>query len=382
MKRKVTRLTRDLGRRLNTARQEAGLSTRAAVDRMPMRSKISHTQLVSYENGEASVPIDVLSLLATIYSRPLNWFLESSEELCGFRYRNIKSRVGVKDKRQFEAMASKWIDAYFQLEERLHCPLKPKQWSQGLAVDSDTDPVELAVVVRKSLELKDSEPVTDIIDGVLHAFGVRVIEADAKIEIDGVAAKRGRDFVVVLNRETTNDRLRMNAAHELAHALYDDCKNDQGWSDDTVEKRAYEFGSHLLLPERALEKAFEGQSFIRLIEFKKKFGISLAAMIYRAEKSKVIRSTTARRLWMEMSQRGWRKIEPGHVWRERAVRFEVLLDSAIRSKKLTWEEAESVTGITQEELVLRLQEASGVLHQEDKEGGDGPKILKLFDQES
>ena len=376
-RRKVERLNKDLGRRLRAARQATGFSTRKAVDNLPLSVRISHTQLVAYENGEASIPITLLSFLATVYQRPLNWFLVSNEALTGFRYRNTKSRVGVKETRQFEAVATKWVEAYFKLEERLRSPLRARVALSSLAVSVDTTPVELARSVRTLLGLLDSDPVANVID-VLHACGVRVIEVDAPDAIDAVAAKRGNDSVVALNKNTTNDRLRLNAAHELAHVLYGDCKEVQGWSDDFVEQRAYEFGSHLLLPDKALDLALEGKSFIRLIEHKKKFGISLAAMIYRAEKSKRIRSTLARRLWVEMSQRGWRKNEPGQIWRERAIRFETMLETAIQTKQLTWEEAESVTGITQTELKDRLHEATGLsIRKEEEEPARTLKISSL-----
>lgn len=318
------------------------------------------------------MPIDLLTELASVYVRPLNWFLEGRVGLSGFRYRNMKSRVSARNKRQFEAVAGKWVDAYFELEARLRCPLK--QDARFRRLDADTPPRELAKSVRRALGLSDRDPIMNMIE-LVEGFGVRVMEADAIIEIDGVAARHGSNFVVVLNRDTTADRLRMNAAHELAHVLYSDWKQDQGWSDGLVEKRAYEFASHLLLPDSALDDALKGYSFIRLIEFKKRFGISLAAMIYRAEKSKRIRTTVARRLWVNMSKRGWRKKEPGRVWRERAIRFEYLLDSAIQTKELTWREAESVTGITEAELKLRLLEAAGLPEEEE---GDELSTLKLF----
>ncbi|MCA9111591.1 MAG: ImmA/IrrE family metallo-endopeptidase [Planctomycetaceae bacterium] len=365
-----------MGRRLKDARQEVGLSTRKVCEKLPKRINLSHTRLATFENGEASVPIDVLTALASIYDRPLNWFLESSKSLSGFRYRNLRSRVKVKEKRQFEALATKWAEAYFRLEQRLNKPLKVRSTFRKMDVDPDTPPRDLATKVRGMLGLDDDQPVLNVIDDVVHAFGVRVMEAESPLAIDGVAARRGRDFVVVLNRDTTSDRLRLNAAHELAHALYDDCKEDNGWSDEFVEQRAYEFGSHLLLPDKALDAALKRKSFIRLIEFKKRYGISLAAMIYRAEKSGKIKTTTARWLWMNMAQRGWRKKEPGLVWRERAIRFEELLDAAIHSKELTWSEAESVTGITESTLKQRLQEAAG-LCDPDGEGENEPQVLRI-----
>ncbi len=73
--------------------------------------------------------------------------------------------------------------------------------------------------------------------------------------------------------------------HELAHFLYDD---GPSLPPDEVETRAFEFASHMLFPESQLRKAFQLKSMVHLVEYKERFGISLAAMIFRARKSKMI----------------------------------------------------------------------------------------------
>src|SRR6266700_774314 len=118
----VNRVDRNLARRLREARREVGLSTRAICDRLPRRLSVSHTTLSSYENGTTKPPVDVLAALADLYSRPLTWFLDSRETLSGFRYRNLKHRNSIAEKRQFEAQASKWAEGYLKLHRFLSPP--------------------------------------------------------------------------------------------------------------------------------------------------------------------------------------------------------------------------------------------------------------------
>jgi Zn-dependent peptidase ImmA (M78 family)/transcriptional regulator with XRE-family HTH domain len=356
----IYRVNRNLARRLSEARQERGLSTREVCDllrELMPDDAVSHATLASYERGDTSPSIPVLTVIAEVYKRPVEWFLgtiDASEVLTGFRYRNLKSRVRLGDQRQFEASASKWVDAYVRLEERLGVRLKAKH--RFPPVDASTKPTDLARLLRQQLGLTDNDPIPDTVE-ILESLGVRTMELSTVLDIDGMAARRGESFVVVLKSGVSPDRLRLNALHELAHVLYDDCKNQNGWSDDLVEKRAYEFGSALLLPDSQLREAFDGSSFVKLMKCKEKFGISIAAMIFRAERQKVILSTTARNLWIRMNQKGWRKKEPGEVWRDRADRFEVLLESAIQTHKLTWDDAERVTGVCQTDLQKRLNDA-------------------------
>jgi Zn-dependent peptidase ImmA (M78 family)/transcriptional regulator with XRE-family HTH domain len=353
----VDRVDRNLARRLREARQETGLSSRAVAEKMPRRLAVSYVTIASYEKGTTVPPVDVLAALADIYKRTLNWFLDTREGLTNFRYRNLKARVGLAEQRHFEALAGKWVDAYVKLERYLKEPLRRTDRSKSLFSGQDMEPAQLAAAVRKMLGLDDDQAVQNTVS-VLESFSALAVELRASFGIDGAAARHGDKFVVVLNPNTNSDRLRMNAAHELAHVLYDDCKHDLGWNDAVVERRAYDFASLLLLPESQLIPAFEGRSFLRLIQYKEKFGVSLAAMIYRGEQSRIINSTTARWLWGELSRRGWRTSEPGYVWRDRAITFEMMLESAIQTKALTWSEAERVTGVREDELRQRLTDAT------------------------
>ena len=347
----VLRVNRNLARRLREARREVGLSTRAVSEKLPRRAAVSHATLASYEKGVSLPSIDVLAALANIYQRPLNWFLENRETLSGFRYRNLGSRVPLSDQRQFEAVAGKWAEAYFHLEKhlRVHQIRQPNLFSP----EDDLPPAELAVKVRENLNLDDDQPIQNVVQ-VLERFSAWAMELKASFGIDSAAARHGDEFVVLLNPDVANDCARMNAAHELAHLLYDDCKQAFGWSDEDVEKRAYAFAAPLLMPHSQLEEAFAGKSFLKLIQYKEKFGISLAAMIYLAEREGVINTTTSRWLSVEMTKRGWRHNEPGYVWRDRAIGFEMMLEYGIQNKFLTWGDAERVTGIREADLRQRL----------------------------
>jgi Zn-dependent peptidase ImmA (M78 family) len=194
---------------------------------------------------------------------------------------------------------------------------------------------------------------------VLERFGIRVLENRTELRIDGLAAKYDGEYVVVLNPAVSNDRTRLNAAHELAHILYGDCETE-GVEDSTAEQRAFEFASHLLLPNSQLKKAIEGESMVRLVQFKERFGISLAAMIFRAEKLGFIRKPTAKMLWIEFARRGWKTNEPGQVRPDRATRFEQLIDEALTSGKFSLKELADLAGARPEAIRERLNFAMGI----------------------
>jgi Zn-dependent peptidase ImmA (M78 family) len=367
----IRRVDINLARRLREARRETRLSTRSVVARLPRRFAVSHATLASYENGTTIPPIIVLEALANFYRRPLNWFLEDRRSLGVFRYRNLPSRVPLGEKRQFEAVAGKWAEAYVKLDQFLMA--HPPRRSQ---IDTDYAPEKLAASIRHDLlNLDDDQPIQNMI-GVLESFSARAFELKASFAVDGAAARMGDDLIVVVNPETANERIRLNAAHELAHVLYDVRRESEGWTDDDVENLAYRFASSILLPESQLKEAFKDRSFLKLIAFKEKFGVSLVAMIYMAQQGGIINSTTSRKLWSEVSRRGWRQSEPGFVHRDRAIGFETMLESAIESKVLTWADAERITGVRELDLRQRLLQALN-LPAGRAGNADGERVITL-----
>jgi Zn-dependent peptidase ImmA (M78 family) len=345
--------------RLKTARSLTGLSTRAVAARLATRFPISHATIANYESGRSVPPIDVLAALADLYGRPVNWFLERGKCLTAARYRNLKSRLKVGDLHRYEAEVQRWIDGYVALESRLKRPLTPGV--TGFQAERHSPPDALSRQVRDRLSISEHEPIPSVVD-VLEQFGVRVLENRTNLRIDGLAARYGEEHVVVLNPNVSNDRTRMNAAHELAHVLLGDCQAVEASRAD--EQRAFEFASHFLLPNGQLKRAFEGKSVVRMVQFKERFGISLAAMIYRAEKLHFLTKPEAKWLWMEFARRGWRNNEPGHVRPDRATRFEQLIDEALLSGKLSLKEVSDLCGVRPEAIRERLNYAIGLREEE------------------
>ena len=203
----------------------------------------------------------------------------------------------------------------------------------------------------------------------MEKFGIRVIENPTDLSIDGLAARYGQSYVVVLNSTVPSDRSRLNAGHELGHVLYGDCDNDDPTTKG-LETRAFLFASHFLISSSQLKEAFEGKSMVRLIQFKERFGISLAAMVYRAEKHRFITKQEARSLWIAFAERNWRTREPGYVRPDRATRFEHSIQDAINNKRLSLREIADLCGVRPEAIRKRLDFAIGVGNAPEDEGAD------------
>jgi Zn-dependent peptidase ImmA (M78 family) len=339
----------ELGLKLKQAREATGMSTRVAVTLLPKNLMVSHVTLTNYESGKHQAPLDILAALADLYQRPINWFLEKSPTLTGIHYRNKKSKIGVHELTQFEAVAQQWLDAYRRLDEEFNSVRRKERFE----IAADGTGADAAAAVRKHLGLDKNEPITSVIE-VMETAGIRVMEISTKLNIDAIAARFGEEDIVILNTNVPNDRSRMNAAHELGHVLFRDYADSTPSNYKLLENRAFEFASYFLLTKHMLRSAFLGRSMVRLVQFKERFGISLAAMIYRAEVEGILSNQRAKQLWIEFSKRGWRREEPGHVKKDRATRFEQILESAISKNKLTWQQAAKLTGIREDQLRERV----------------------------
>lgn len=351
-----------LGRRLRIAREAAGFSTRDAAVRFTLAfgQKTSHVTIGNYERGLSKLSEEILRAFAQLYDRPINWICDNGAVLEGLRYRALKS-VSVRDKKDFSHNAQLWLETYFHIEKILNRPLSSK--FSPFKVSRDESGSQLAVRIRDVYKLFD-HPLPSAIR-LLEDFGIYVIQLSSNARIDGFAGLLGDARVVVLNANLPNDRIRLNALHELAHHLYKDCISGPALSYEEVEKRAFEFASYLLIPDSELKRAFAIKSMVRLVQYKERFGVSLAAMIYRAHKKNLISRTLYQRLWKDFARLGYRKNEPGNVIADRPVRMETLIDAAVRQNYTTYGEIASIAGTQETSIRKRVEGTFGGVFEED-----------------
>ncbi|ODA30521.1 helix-turn-helix domain-containing protein [Planctopirus hydrillae] len=348
----IDRIDRDLARRLVEARREIGVSTRAVAAGLPPGFSVSHATIASYEKGTTVPPLYLLAALAQFYGRSLNWFLGERTGLTDLRYRNLPNRVRVQDKRHFEALAERWVGAYVGLESRLDTKLSCRE---PHFFDPELTPEELARRARKSLGIDEGSALQNVVE-MLETFAVRVMELRTVLSVDTLTAQHNNMPVLIINPAIASERMRLILATEIARSLFARYAASICRSEEILDRFSNDFAAEFLLPISQLQKAFEGRSFLRLISFKERFGVTLASMIFRAAQKKIIASSLAKKLWREISVKGWRNNEPGAIWKDRAIRFETLLETAIQTGALTWDEAERATGVCSSELIRRIQE--------------------------
>jgi Zn-dependent peptidase ImmA (M78 family) len=369
-----------IAERMRVARETAGMSTRMVSRKLKERGlTISHMSLSNYETAKLPPTVALIDALAALYGLTREWFLNTGPMLSGIRYRALKA-VRVADKRAFEGEALGWFQSYLSVEQAVNDPLE--QPMGKFRVKPSESGAAVAKRLRQDYKMADY-PIPSVMR-LVENFGIHVIQLHTDARIDGIAAWLGSVPVVAVNQSLSNDRIRMNAAHELGHHLFEDCVDGATLPDEEVERRAMEFASHVLIPDAALRTAFELQSMVRLVQYKERFGVSLAAMLFRAERTGLLSKSLAKTLWIKFGELGWRKNEPGYVPPDRPIRMESLFDAAVQQKKMTFAEIAATAGVDARAVRQRVFLAMGGSPEafEPQREGSNLRIDQYFREQS
>ena len=190
-------------------------------------------------------------------------------------------------------------------------------------------------------------PIANVTD-LLEDHLVHVLEVEANEKFDGISAVvlNGEDnikaAVVVSRPAIAGERQRLNLAHELGHLVLNISKETD------EEKAAFRFAAAFLAPAESLYKEVGNKRvFIQpeeLLILKRRFGISMQALLYRLHDLGVITDSYYKKWCMDINRLRWRKQEPCELPAERPQWLRRSVLRALGEGFLTREEAEKMLG--------------------------------------
>jgi Zn-dependent peptidase ImmA (M78 family)/transcriptional regulator with XRE-family HTH domain len=180
------------------------------------------------------------------------------------------------------------------------------------------DPVAAAAITRQALGLAPDWPIGPLIR-TLERGGVWVVAIPVALPPrEAFSTWAGGDAatpMIVVAATTAGDRRRFSVAHELGHLVLHQVP--QG-SPHTVEQQADAFAAAFLLPEAAMRRVLVPPiTLTTLADLKARWGVSLQALIRRAQTLEIISHSHYRALSAQLGARGWRTQEPVAVPLER-----------------------------------------------------------------
>jgi Zn-dependent peptidase ImmA (M78 family)/transcriptional regulator with XRE-family HTH domain len=185
---------------------------------------------------------------------------------------------------------------------------------------------------------------------LLEEHGVVVIRSPLdSTDVDAFSLPFPDHPVIVLSSDK-NDRARsrFDAAHELGHLVL---HGEQVWGLKEVEKQAHWFAAAFLMPEDQIAAELpSGADWPILFDLKRKWQVSLAALLIRCKDLRKISETSYLGGVKMMSARGWRRSEP--------VPLGPPEEPALLRSLLQKEGREQIGSVLPDEVVMSLVEAA------------------------
>lgn len=292
--------------RLTLARRRRGLSKTA----LAKAADVSVRTTTAYETGEWEPEDANLRRLANVLKFPREFFFGPDLERPGLDQASFRAMKRMTASQRDMAlgegalafMLNNWIEERFELPVA-NVPDLSRFGSPEAAADA----------LRRLWGIGEL-PIKNTVH-LLESRGIRVysLAVDAT-EVDAFSLWRGATPFVFLNTLKSCEHSRFDAAHELGHLVLHRHGPPQGRD---VEREANAFASAFLMPRASiLANAPKFPTLGHLIELKKYWTVSVAALAYRLHDVGLLSEWIYRSLYIEMSSLGYRKQEPDSAPRE------------------------------------------------------------------
>jgi len=343
-----------IGQRLKLARTQAGLSLRGLAT--ALGGTVSHEQLRLYETGKHLPEGDRLVALADALKVRLDFLLTASRPALEHpKFRKL-AKLKAAEKSAMEAKVQVELERYLNLEEIMAVQTPFENPIESRRIQSKRD-IEVAAGEFRTGWKLGVEAIHGLA-GVCEDHGIRIIEVQAPAAFVGLSGWAGQIPFVVLNQSLNEDlcRKRFTLLHELAHLLLDFEKVPP----KEEEEFCNAFAGAVLVPEDTLRREFFTTSGKKLksltpremVDFKEINGISIAALLKRAEAVDLVTPQTSREFWIKYSMAGYKtKGEPGkYAGVERPTRFRHLLLRAVADEIISLSKAAVLANTTIESI--------------------------------
>lgn len=324
--------------RLKSARKMKGWSMQDLVNQLS--KYVSRQALHKYESGAMMPSGNVLIALAEALDVKPDYFMKEPISLGAVEFRK-RAKLPVRQVEMVKEKVKDFLQRYLEVEELLNINIVFDNPVDDMVI-RDIEEVEKVVnelLIKWNLGFN---AIPNVIE-MLEEKGVRVIEIDAPEAFDGLSTFVNNIPVVVINQRFTVERKRFTALHELGHLIL----NIEEGADK--EKICHAFAGAMLLPANSLEALIgEKRNNIapgELISIKEQFGISIQAIIKRAELKGIISKASAERFWRSIAGNKKEEGLGAYSGKEKSYRFEHLVFRLAAEDVVSMSKAANLAGM-------------------------------------
>lgn len=302
--------------RIRTAR-DLRAQTQAEVA-SAMDPPITAAALSLIESGKVQPSRKTLAALADALNVPIGFFFgewtdSASDDVLGqVTYFRDLAATPAKERRRAGAHALLLNVLIAAIESRVQLPrLDVPEYLADEQVGRD-EIDDIAQAIRGEWNLGD-DPIPNVVRAVeRHGVAVARMSLGGQ-RVDAFSVRfPGRPLIVLTDDKSNYVRSRFDVSHELGHLVMHRLADA---SDRSIEDQAHDFAASFLMPApvaiELLPRKVDSRAWTSLAGLKREWGISIAALLYRARDLRLLSADAYRNAMKYMSVRGWRKAEPG-----------------------------------------------------------------------
>lgn len=286
---------------VTVARESRGLVHLDLAERMD----ISKSTAWRFENDAHALSEETIDQLSKILHYPKSFFSQSGEILpMTLSYRK-RTNVSAKVISKVEANIN---IARLNLEALLNTMKFPSGEIPLLDAIKYGSPQNCAKVLRKLWDLEKG-PI-DLLSEILEKNKILLLCLDFDTErVDGMFMMvNDKVPVIVTNKQLLGDRQRFTLAYQLGHIVMH-LYTSPGFERD-LSHEANLFAAEFLMPKKDIIKDLEDLSLAKLGQLKKKWGVSMQAILYRASDLQLLSENQKNYLLKQFNQQNIRRREP------------------------------------------------------------------------
>jgi Zn-dependent peptidase ImmA (M78 family)/DNA-binding XRE family transcriptional regulator len=287
------------------ARESRGLSQLELAEKL----EVSPSHMSRIEKDFIEVGEHHLKSISTVLNYPEGFFYEAGENIppaLALRKRNI---VAQKVLLPVEAQ----VNIYRLNVEKLLTAINQTDINLPiLDIEKLGSPAEAARKLRKLWKIEKGT--IHNLTEVLEENGLISVNFDFNTErVDGMSILANNKFPIVFsNKRSLGDRQRFTLAYELGHLVMHLQTNPSFTRD--ISHEANEFAAEFLMPEKDIKGDFkDGVTLNILADLKRKWKVSMQALLYRANDIGIITDNQKRYLINQFNSMNIRRREPAEL---------------------------------------------------------------------
>lgn len=302
------------GSRLREVREVRGLRQNALSEML----SVTPQAVSNYESGNTTPTASVAEKISQVLNVPLNFFFLPARARDPAESQFFRSMSSATKSARARAINRQfWLrDIVVYLSDVVQLPdtnIPDFRVDSNPLMLNDDEIEQLATDTRRFWKMGDA-PIGNMVN-LLENHGA-VVNRDqlGAATLDSLTVRSDRPYVTIGTDKGTSVRWRYDAAHELGHLILHARVDIRALTRPAefkrIEEQAHRFAGAFLLPLVPFADDLFAATLDTFYGMKSKWRVSIAAMLVRATAAHLISEETSRRLWINLSRRGWRIREP------------------------------------------------------------------------